>query len=99
MERRDLLIPLQRQKHSQIPEQQTVSSKTEGVLLSDGLSKLGEFRDYQIDLALTESIEGYQLNRQTDFYQVKTYLQKWVGRIMDDVTKSAFHGYFSKQMS
>jgi hypothetical protein len=60
---------------------------------------LGEFRDYRIDLTLAESIEGYQLNSQTDFGQLKIYLEKWVGRIMDDITKSAFHGYFSKQMS
>jgi hypothetical protein len=53
MERRDLIIPLQRKKHSQISEQQIVSSKTDSVLLSDGLAKLGEFRDYQINLALT----------------------------------------------
>jgi hypothetical protein len=60
---------------------------------------MGEFRDHQIDLTLLDPIEGYQLTGREDLKQVKIYLAKWMGRIMDNITKSAFHGYYSKQMS
>jgi hypothetical protein len=60
---------------------------------------LEEFRDHFIDLTLNNPIEGFQLIGRENFVQTKNYLEKWIGRIMNDITKSAFHGYYSMQMS
>jgi hypothetical protein len=65
--KRELIIPCERQRHSRISEQHITSKKTEDDSFPNGLVRLGEFRDYRIDLTLGESIEGYRLTSQEDF--------------------------------
>ena len=50
-------------------------------------------------IPLTQPIEGITLTPTATKQQVFSYIFKWIGYVTDNVTKEAFNGYYSDQMS
>jgi hypothetical protein len=63
------------------------------------LAHLGEFRDKVLIVQLGKPVEGISINGAEDLEQMREYLSKWVGKVIDHITKEAFHGYFTNKMN
>jgi hypothetical protein len=60
---------------------------------------LGEFQDRNVLVPLGQPLEGMQIDHIVTTRDLKSYISKWIGKVIDNVTKEAFHGYHSNQLS
>lgn len=62
-------------------------------------TQLGEYCDRKVIIPLNQPIEGVTLTPSSPKEQLFSYIYKWIGCVTDNITKEAFNGYFTKQMS